>query len=77
LAQRKRCRIAAHSAVNNLKIVENRRKNKNSEEVFPNALALKGLDSPKLFENLTIPRKVLIQPKFAGGKNLKYDNRQI
>jgi hypothetical protein len=71
------CRITAPSVVNKLKIVENKRKNENSEDVPLGGSSLKGLDSPKLFENLTILRKVLIRPEFAVGKILKYDNRQI
>jgi hypothetical protein len=71
------CRTAAPSAANKSKIVENKRKNENSEDVFLGGSSPKGLDSPKLFENLTILRKVLIQPEFAVGKILKYDNRQI
>jgi hypothetical protein len=52
-------------AFNNLKIVDNKRKNKDSEDVYFCGHALKGLDRPKLFENLTIPRKVLIRPSFG------------
>jgi hypothetical protein len=46
----------------NLKIVENERKYQNLEDVPCANSAKVGLDSPKLFGNLTIRQKVLVQP---------------
>ena len=69
------CQRAVRWVRDNLKIVENERKHQNLEDVPCANSAKIGLDSPKLFGNLTIRKKVLIRPDSDDIKILTYDNK--
>lgn len=69
------CQRAVRLVRDNLKIVENERKHQNLEDVPCANSAEMGLDSPKLFGNLTIRKKVLIRPDSDDIKILTYDNK--